>query len=92
MKKYEYKRSKINIRFYADNFINLYNRAKHSEQKTFIWLLNVNIGNLYYLKNGDGDYIAHYNSQHQIDLLLDRPVIYDESVPVDTIIFREYKS
>jgi len=73
-----------------DHLINFFDNTKFTEATTYIW--HMHSKTFYYrMKDANGDYFIKFHPELKIDLLLGRPVIYDESLPHNTILFKAYK-
>ena len=86
----EYKRIIVPRCSVFDLFSEIHSRATHAEAVSYVWFLNPKNSKFYRLKDDDFNYFMKYHEELKIHLIRGRPVIYDDKIPIDEIIFRAY--
>lgn len=64
-------------------------KSSYAEATTYIWFMNPK-NRLYSLKDHCGKPMVIFDDNLKIDILLNRPVIYDSKMSEDEIVFRSY--
>lgn len=76
--------------FHADEISSFFHGKTYAQQSTFIWIMQ-HCEDFQRLKDCNGKKIFAHDSSLKIDLLLGRPIIYDDNIESNTITFRAYK-
>ena len=75
--------------FKVDRVLVFFHKRPYAHQCTFIWIMNrLNRFNRHFFKDGDGQPLI--TRKLNMDLLLGRPVIYQEDTHVNILEFRAY--